>query len=194
MPHKSKTGMKSSGHPGHAKLSYFDPEFKMVAVKIVAGEFFATNEAVAITTVLGSCVSVCLYDLELGIGGMNHFMLPELQQGGNSTPCSGACDSNSQSCARYGACAMRRLLEQLDLLGANRKRLAAKLFGAGRVMRSSTDIGGNNVAFAVDYLKKHGIPIIASDLGECCPRKVMFFPKTGRVLVKRIRVLHAGRH
>ncbi|MBJ6751650.1 histidine kinase [Geomonas anaerohicana] len=165
-----------------------------MAVKIVAGEFYATDEAVAITTVLGSCVSVCLYDVELGIGGMNHFMLPELQQGGGATPCSGVCNDDSQSCARYGSCAMRRLLEQLELLGASRKRLAAKLFGAGHVMASSTDIGGNNAAFAVDYLKKQGIPIVASDLGECCPRKVMFFPKTGRALVKRIRALHAGRN
>ncbi|MBJ6800986.1 histidine kinase [Geomonas propionica] len=194
MPHKSTTGATRPGHPDRGKLSYFDPEFKIVAVKIVAGEFFATDEAVAITTVLGSCVSVCLYDLELGIGGMNHFMLPELQQGVSAPPCLGACDDNAQSCARYGACAMRRLLEQLELLGASRKRLVAKLFGAGRVMQSSTDIGANNAAFAVDYLKKQGIPIIASDLGERCPRKVMFFPQTGRALVKRIRALHAGRH
>ncbi|GFO64890.1 histidine kinase [Geomonas paludis] len=194
MPHRGKTGRKRARHPGHGRLSYFDPEFKTMAVKIVAGEFYATDEAVAITTVLGSCVSVCLYDVELGIGGMNHFMLPELQQGGSATPCSGVCNDDSQSCARYGSCAMRRLLEQLELLGANRKRLAAKLFGAGHVMESSTDIGGNNAAFAVDYLKKQGIPIVASDLGECCPRKVMFFPKTGRALVKRIRALHAGRN
>ncbi|QXE90867.1 histidine kinase [Geomonas subterranea] len=194
MPHRRKTGGKRPRHPGQGRLSYFDPEFKTVAVKIVAGEFYATGEAVAITTLLGSCVSVCLYDLELGVGGMNHFMLPELVQGGSATPCSGACDDSSGNCARYGACAMRRLLEQLELLGANRRRLAAKIFGAGRVMESSTDIGGNNAAFAVDYLKKQGIPIIASDLGECCPRKVIFFPKTGRALVKRMRALHAGRH
>ncbi|QWV92502.1 histidine kinase [Geomonas oryzisoli] len=192
MPHKKKKG--ANRPPDGARLSYFDPEFNTVAVKIVAGEFYATGDPVAITTVLGSCVSVCLYDPELGIGGMNHFMLPEVAQGESTLPCSGACNDSAQSCARYGTCAMRRLLHQLELLGANRKRLAAKIFGAGRVMDSSTDIGGNNAAFAVDYLKKHGIPIIASDLGECCPRKVVFFPKTGRALVKRMRALHAGRH
>lgn len=197
MPHKGEPGRPKTEPPDQERLgrhSYYDPEFETVAVKIVAGEFFATGEAVAITTMLGSCVSVCLYDIELGIGGMNHFMLPELLRGDNATPCSGACDQNSRSCARYGSCAMRRLIEQLELLGANRNRLAAKIFGAGRVMASDTDIGGNNAAFAVDYLKKHGIPIVASDLGACCPRKVMFFPKTGRALVKRMRNLHPGRH
>ena len=78
-------------------------------------------------------------------------------------------------------------MEQLELLGADRRRLAAKLFGAGRIMATAADIGGSNAAFAIDYLKRQGIPIVASDLGECCPRKVIFFPKTGRALVKRVR-------
>ncbi|WP_239027550.1 histidine kinase [Geomonas diazotrophica] len=197
MPQKGKPGRAKTEPPdreGLGRPSYYDPEFETVAVKIVAGEFFATGEDVAIATLLGSCVAVCLYDIELGIGGMNHFMLPELAGEGGTEFCTGVCDLNSKSCARYGSCAMRRLLQQLELLGADRKRLAAKIFGAGRVMDSSTDIGGHNAAFAVDYLKKHGIPIIASDLGECCPRKVMFFPKTGRALVKRMRALRAGRH
>ena len=180
--------------PFHDKGSYFDPEFGTVAVKIVAGECFATAEPVAITTTLGSCVSVCLYDLERGVGGMNHFMLPELLQGGKSALCTGACDSNSTNCARYGSCAMRQLLQRLELLGASRRRLAAKLFGAGQVMAMATDIGGNNAAFAIAYLKQHGIPIIATDLGECCPRKVVFFPTTGRAWVKRMRDLPAGDH
>lgn len=175
--------------PLHGKGSYFEPEFGTVAVKIVAGECFATAEPVAITTTLGSCVSVCLYDTERGVGGMNHFMLPELLEGGKPTFCSGACDSKKKSCARYGSCAMRQLLQRLDELGANRKRLTAKLFGAGRVMALSTDIGANNAAFAIDYLEKQGIPIVASDLGECCPRKVVFFPATGSAWVKRMRDL-----
>ena len=120
-------------------------------------------------------------------------MLPELLQGGKSALCTGACDSNSTNCARYGSCAMRQLLQRLELLGASRRRLAAKLFGAGQVMAMATDIGGNNAAFAIAYLKQHGIPIIATDLGECCPRKVVFFPTTGRAWVKRMRDLPAGR-
>jgi len=177
--------------PHHNKGSYFDQEFGTVAVKILAGECFATADRMAITTLLGSCVSVCLHDPERGVGGMNHFMLPELLQGGRVIHCTGACNSNC--CARYGACAMRQLLKRLELLGAKRERLEAKLFGAGRIMATATDIGGNNAAFAVDYLKKQGIPIVASDLGECCPRKVIFFPATGRAWVKRMRDLPPGK-
>lgn len=178
-------------HPNH---SYFDPELGTVAVKIVAGECYSTAEPVAITTLLGSCVSVCLYDPERGVGGMNHFMLPELVQGGKAAAaCGGLCDVGSTSCARYGSCAMRQLMQQLERLGAHPRRLAAKVFGAGRVMAAPTDIGRSNADFALDYLKQHGIPVVASDLGECCPRKVVFFPATGRALVKRMRNLPAGR-
>ena len=172
--------------------SYFDPEFGTIAVKIAAGEFFATAKPVGISTLLGSCVSVCLYDLEGGMGGMNHFMLPELLRGGDAIPCPGECNTSSRCCARYGGCAMRQLMQQLERLGANPARLAAKVFGAARVMASVTDIGGSNAAFAVDYLKKQGIPITASDLGERCPRKVMFFPATGRAWVKRMQDLPLG--
>jgi len=166
------------------KGSYFDPEFGTVAVKIMAGELFATAEPIAISTLLGSCVAVCLYDSDTGVGGMNHFMLPELLQGGKPIPCTGACSSNC--CARYGSCAIRQLLQRLELLGANRGRLAAKLFGAGQIMATRTEIGGINAAFAVDYLKQQKIPIIASDLGDCCPRKLIFFPVTGQAWVKRM--------
>ena len=185
MAREMKEGVAGNAAP--APLRYFDQEFETDAVKIVAGEFYATDQPVAITTLLGSCVAVCLYDIERGVGGMNHFMLPELQQGGEAVPCAGLCNTTSRSCARYGSCAMRRLLRQLEELGADRRRLAAKVFGAGRVMATATDIGEGNASFAVDYLKQQGIPIVASDLGECCPRKVIFFPKTGRALVKRMR-------
>jgi len=87
---------------------------------------------------------------------------------------------------------MKHLLQRLELLGASRSRLEAKLFGAGRVMAGLRDIGGGNAAFALGYLEKHGIPVVASDLGDCTPRKVIFFPGTGRAFVKRIRDLPAG--
>jgi chemotaxis protein CheD len=175
------------------RSTYFDRDFEMTAVKILPGEFFATADATAITTVLGSCVSVCLYDRVAAIGGMNHFMLPELMQGGNPT-CSAACNETciGSCCARYGSCAMRQLMQQLELLGANRRRLEAKLFGAGRVMAGVTDIGEKNAAFALDYLDKQRIAVVSSDLGATCPRKVLFFPGTGRAFVKRIRETPAG--
>jgi chemotaxis protein CheD len=173
------------------RATYYDRDFSTVAVKILPGEFFATADATAITTLLGSCVSVCLYDRGSGVGGMNHFMLPELLQGGNPVLCTGQCCIDLR-CARFGSCAMRQLLQQLDALGANRRRLEAKLFGAGRMIAGMTDIGEKNASFALEHLKRQGIPVIASDLGDCCPRKVIFFPATGRALVKRFRDLTAG--
>jgi chemotaxis protein CheD len=173
---------------------YFDRDFATQAVKILPGEFYATADATAITTLLGSCVSVCLYDRQSGVGGMNHFMLPQILRGSDATRCAGPSPTLcADSCsARYGACAMRHLLERLQLLGANYSRLQAKLFGAGRVMAGMSDIGEKNAAFALGYLRERGIPVVASDLGDCCPRKVIFFPATGRALVKRVRELPAG--
>jgi chemotaxis protein CheD len=153
-------------------------------VKLLPGEVYAAADGTAVTTLLGSCVSVCLFDPAAGVGGMNHFLLPELSRGGE-VRCTGACASSC--CARYGRCAMRQLLQQLEGLGARRPRLAAKLFGAGRVMAGMTDIGANNAAFALDFLERAGIPVVGSDLHGVWPRKVVFFPATGRALVKRIK-------
>jgi chemotaxis protein CheD len=167
--------------------SYFDRDSGTDAVKIMPGEFYATADATAITTLLGSCVSVCLYDRGSGVGGMNHFMLPELLKGGSTVHCTGTCDITALCCARYGACAMRQLQQRLMMLGASQSRLEAKLFGAGRMMAGMIDIGGKNAAFALEHLRQRGIPVVASDLGDCCPRKIIFFPATGRTLVKRLR-------
>jgi len=177
-----------------SRSSYFDRQFAAQAVKILPGEYYATADGTLITTLLGSCVSVCLFDPGSGAGGMNHFMLPQIMQGSNATHCS---DPAAVACAlvcsaRYGACAMRHLLLRLERLGADRCRLEAKLFGAGRVMAGVTDIGEKNAQFALGYLRERGIPVVASDLGGSCPRKVTFFPATGRVLVKRLRELPEG--
>jgi chemotaxis protein CheD len=174
--------------------SYFDREFATRVVKILPGEFYATADGTAITTLLGSCVSVCLFDRFSGVGGMNHFMLPQVLQGSNTSRCS---DPSATTCdavcsARYGACAMRQLLQRLQALGASHSRLEAKLFGAARVMAGMSDIGEKNASFALGYLEEYGIPVVASDLGSTCPRKVVFFPASGRAVVKRIRELPAG--
>lgn len=87
---------------------------------------------------------------------------------------------------------MKHLLERLEILGAGRASLEAKVFGGGRVMVGGADIGEKNVAFAIGYLDELGIPVVASDLGDCCPRKLVFFPATGRVFVKRLQKLPTG--
>lgn len=159
-----------------------------MAVKILPGEFYASKDGTAIVTVLGSCVSVCLYDPESGVGGMNHFLLPQAPTPADprrcanpdQPPCPTPCST------RYGACALKKLLERLDQLGARRDRLHAKIFGAGRLMKGSIDIGGKNAAFAINYLRALAIPIVGSDTGDQYPRKLIFFPATGKVLVKRL--------
>jgi chemotaxis protein CheD len=112
---------------------------------------------------------------------MNHFMLPDADAGG---PAGNA--------ARYGAYAMEVLINELIKLGAVRSRLEAKVFGGGQIIANMkfTDIGKRNAAFVRTFLRDEGIRVAAEDLGDTCPRKVYFFPASGRVLVKRLRDLH----
>jgi chemotaxis protein CheD len=126
-----------------------------------------------ITTVLGSCVSACIYDSQRNYGGMNHFMLP------------GA--DNADSSARYGLFAMESLINEILKLGCKKENLKAKLFGGGQIIAKMTDIGQKNIEFAKKFLFAEGIPLESSDLGLSFPRKVNFFPTTGKVMVKRLQ-------
>jgi chemotaxis protein CheD len=160
---------------------YFDRNFNSDAVKILPGEYFVTARDLVIVTVLGSCVSACIRDRDKKIGGMNHFMLAEKNDSGMLS-----------ASARYGAFAMEILINHLLKLGARRGSLEAKVFGGGRVMASlsSSHVGEDNARFVHDYLKTEGIPILAEDLLDVHPRKVYFFPASGRVLVKKLVRVH----
>ena len=160
---------------------YYDRNFETQAAKILPGEYYVTAREMMIVTVLGSCVSACIRDPINKIGGMNHFMLPE--HGGDP-------DSPLSTSARYGAYAMEILINQLLKMGAYRPHLEAKLFGAGRVLAGVTDIGKRNAHFAIEYLKREDIRVHSKDLGDIYPRKVYYFPQTGRVMVKSLRNLH----
>lgn len=157
---------------------YFDRQFHCPAAKILPGEYYVTARQMVLVTVLGSCIAACLRDPILQIGGMNHFMLPE--QGG---------DSNTilSLSARYGSYAMELLINHLLKMGAQRLRLEAKVFGAGHVLAGFTDVGAQNTDFVLNYLEREKIRLLASDLGGIFPRKVYFFPETGRVLVRELR-------
>jgi chemotaxis protein CheD len=137
-----------------------------------------------IVTVLGSCVSVCLRDKVSGAGGMNHFMLPGDDL--NNSPVSRS--------ARYGNYAMEILTNHLLDLGAQRTNLQAKVFGGGHVMDAfnANNVGDRNVGFVRSYLKAEHIPVIAEDLLDIYPRKVYFFPESGRVLVRKLKSLNNG--
>jgi chemotaxis protein CheD len=160
---------------------YFDPTFSAEAVKVLPGEYFVTTTDMLLVTVLGSCVSACIRDKTKGIGGMNHFMLAD----------SGEPSVTSAS-ARYGTYAMEILINHLLKLGARRSNLEAKVFGGGRVMSAlaSSNVGERNCSFVLEFLRTEGIPVAARDLLDIHPRKVYFFPATGRVLVKKLTRLH----
>lgn len=162
---------------------YFDRYFQQEAVKILPGEFYATQSKRMIVTVLGSCVAVCLRDRRTGFGGMNHFLLPgDISSGG---------DFLAES-ARYGNYAMEMLINQLIKFGASRTQLEAKVFGGANLMQNMTvtNVGQRNAEFTLDYLRMENIPLLAQDLLDVYPRKIYFFPESGKVLVKKLRVLH----
>ncbi|TAK91883.1 MAG: chemoreceptor glutamine deamidase CheD [Burkholderiaceae bacterium] len=169
-------------HP--APNIYHDRRFDLDAAKILPGEYYASKRDMLLVTVLGSCVSACLWDARAKVGGMNHFMLPQL--GDRETA------EVIDMPARYGVYAMEVLINQMLKLGAQKDQVRAKVFGGANVTEGFThlNVGGRNCAFVQDYLKQEGIAIIGSDLLDVWPRKVYFFTATGRVLVKKLRSLH----
>ena len=153
---------------------YYDKAFDREAVKILPGQYYAAGRDMLIVTVLGSCVSACLWDPVRRIGGMNHFMLP------------GAGDS-----ARMGVYAMELLINRMLKLGAERARLVAKVFGGAAVLQGmeALNVGSQNSAFVLEFLREEGIAVAAKDLQDVCPRKVYFFLQSGKVRVKRLGAL-----
>lgn len=162
---------------------YYDRHFDKEAVKILPGEYYVTTADKLIVTVLGSCVAVCMRDKFNRYGGMNHFLLPN--------DGSGEAGLLTES-ARYGVYAMEILINHLLKLGAQRHRLEAKVFGGGNVMRGLTlnNVGQRNAEFVLDYLHNEGIPVLAQDLLDEYPRKVYFFPESGKVMVKKLKSVH----
>jgi chemotaxis protein CheD len=162
---------------------YYDRTFDCDAAKILPGEYYYTPKDMLIVTVLGSCVSACIRDRVTGIGGMNHFMLPD---GG------GDADSPVSASMRYGTYAMEVLINDLLKAGARRENLEAKVFGGGNVLRGfiAINVGERNAQFVRQYLRAENIRIVAEDLNDIHPRKVYFFPRSGKVLVKKLKQLN----
>ncbi|MDD2932472.1 MAG: chemoreceptor glutamine deamidase CheD [Methylotenera sp.] len=163
---------------------YFDRTFDCEAAKISPGEYYYTDKDMLIVTVLGSCVSACIRDSITGIGGMNHFMLPDSATADKDSPVSESM--------RYGTYAMEVLINQLLRNGARRENLEAKIFGGGNVLKSftTTNVGDRNAVFVRKFLKDERIRVTGEDLLDIYPRKVYYFPKTGRVLVKKLKQMH----
>ena len=164
--------------PGEASFFYADHHFQYDAVKVLPGEYFVSNEEIVIMTVLGSCIAACIWDGRARIGGMNHFMLPDGDTGDGS--------------GRYGSFAMELLINEMLKLGARRETMQAKIFGGGQVMAGFTtmNVGERNTQFVQDYLATERIPIVSQDVLDIHPRKVCYFPVTGKALVKRLAHSH----
>ncbi|WP_037082547.1 chemoreceptor glutamine deamidase CheD [Pseudoxanthomonas sp. J35] len=160
-------------------LRYQDPQFRVPAAKLLPTQYLVVDDGTALVTVLGSCVAACIRDPLLRLGGMNHFLLPD-GNGGDGAP------------ARYGSYAMEVLINELLKRGASRKRLEAKVFGGANVLKgfTSNPVGTRNAEFVRAYLDAERIPVVAEDLCGIHPRKVWFFPQTGRVMVHRLPHAH----
>ncbi len=171
------SGSIDDSAPAVAGRRFFDAANNAWMVKVFPGEFYTTNKAdEVLVTILGSCVSACIRDPKLGIGGMNHFMLAE----GEAQSWGG--DSKS---TRYGNFAMEKLVNELIKAGASRSSLEIKVFGGGNVTDTRNAIGTQNAEFVLKYLESEGLNVAAQDLGGVHPRRIHYYPATGRV-VRRI--------
>jgi chemotaxis protein CheD len=149
--------------------------------KLLPGDYYVTREDEVLDTVLGSCVSACIRNPRLKIGGMNHFMLPRPSGTGNDT-----WENIGGRATRYGTASMEKLINRILSAGGTRADLEVKIFGGGRVLSSLSDVGIHNVTFVRDFLRQEGLSVSSEDVGDVCPRHVQYFPLTGRVRVRHL--------
>jgi chemotaxis protein CheD len=179
----------ASAKPGQIELlasnRYYDPHLACEAVKLLPGEYYVGTGELVLVTALGACVAACIRDRQSGIGGMNHFMLGDDGPAAHTLPLAGRA-------ARYGTHVMEVLINELLRKGARRANLEAKVFGGGcaTVQPAENGAGRRNARFVVDFLRTEGLPVVARDVLGNYPRKVYFFPGSGRVLVKKMLRQH----
>jgi chemotaxis protein CheD len=153
-----------------------EPDVRRREVYLMPGRLHVSSEPCAVTTVLGSCVAVCLTDLDRQIGGMNHYALP--------------CRLAGEDTLRCGAFALERLLEALLGLGSRARSLTAKVFGGARISshggKRASQLGAQNVALAREFLGAAGIPIVAEDVGGFRARKLIYFTDDGTAWIRRL--------
>ncbi len=163
---QTRQGSPPAPQPSPEKTHYLYP-----------GALFCQAEPHLVTTVLGSCISVCLWDPVAGIGGINHYLLPLWNGEGLPTP-------------KYGNIAIEKLIEKMLQLGSARGRLKAKVFGGAtmwQVNQGLITVGERNIALAQDVLGAEKIPVVGSDLGGNLGRKIIYNTGTGEVLLRRNR-------
>jgi chemotaxis protein CheD len=165
---------------------YWDRENNIVGARILPGEYYVTTENELTITVLGSCIAACIRDRVTGVGGMNHFMLPETTE----QKLSAGEEAVVGNAMRYGNYAMEHLINMILANGGKRKNLEVKVFGGGKIIPTAGDVGQRNIDFVLEYMDTEALRLVSQDLGDIYPRKVIFFPKTGKVRMKKIKDLH----
>ncbi len=163
--------------------SHFDHAEGATAVWIFQGDFYVSSRPdLYLTTVLGSCIAVCMRDPVTMCGGMNHFLLPDAE----------IPDDHFPSLAlRYGSYSIERLINAILSRGGKRQRLETKVFGGADLMKGMSAVGARNVEFVEHYFARELLTIAAADLRGVKPRKLRYFPTTGRVLVSELQDLQA---
>lgn len=151
-----------------------------IVLTLTPGEYYVSQDLEVISSVLGSCISVCIFDVTNKIGGMNHFMLPDQIDPDNLL---------YTETGRYGIYAMELLIGDLVKMGADRKYLKAKIFGGSNVLNfrnTEGNIPDSNIQFTKKFLEMEQIPLLTMDVGGSVGRKILFFTDTGTVLLKKL--------
>ncbi|MFT4792508.1 MAG: chemotaxis protein CheD [Paracoccaceae bacterium] len=167
------------------RSAYFDPKINAWAISVLPGHHKVIDTPdTAVSTLLGSCVAACIRDTRKGLGGLNHFLLPGEDNGGNGA-----------RSARYGVHAMEVLINDILRSGSVRGDLEAKIFGGANVIDTAAKetVGDRNSQFVEDYLRSEGIRVTAKDLGGRRARRVFFFPSSGRASVLRLPLSASSR-
>ncbi|MGI9491217.1 MAG: chemoreceptor glutamine deamidase CheD [Geminicoccaceae bacterium] len=167
---------------GETPSRYFDARFETHAVMVLPGRHYVTTSAdEMIVTLLGSCVAACIRDPVAAVGGLNHFLLPESENGN--------WGSTADAAMRYGNHAMETLINDIIKLGGMRSRLEVKIFGGAQIIEGATTmaVGQKNIDFVQSYLTNEGIDIAAEHLGGPMPRRIHYFPVTGKVQMRQLQ-------
>ncbi|MDE2184124.1 MAG: chemotaxis protein CheD [Alphaproteobacteria bacterium] len=144
-------------------------------VQLTLGDTYVTSDSgEVLTTILGSCIAACIRDPVSGVGGMNHFLLPD-------------SDGHDREARCYGINAMELLINEIQKHGGDRRRLEAKLFGGGNVVAALSDVGARNVSFAKQFLADEGIALVGGDVGGNIARRIQYMPATGKALQAAVR-------
>lgn len=162
----------------HGAKRRLDAETGLQIVKIFSGDCYVTNQPnEMLVTILGSCVSACIRDPIARVGGMNHFLLPGTEN----------MDTEISAAARYGLFAMESLINGILSNGGRKERLEVKVFGGGNVINNSARIGSKNAEFIRGFLKQEGYRIVSEDLEGTHPRRLHYFPDSGKVMLRKLQ-------